>query len=179
MYPRAFHVFWFLCSASLFVNGQREEKVLHLDGVVLDSSTQTAVAFVVLELIDSQVVLSSGVSDLDGRFSFCLCSRPFGSNSAVLRAKFLGYTKKIVLLPVTADTTIRISISRNDMAVAYDKESIHAYLQEQHPFLCGTEWYERMKEDNPRFQHCDGTVKTFKEIQGSDVQWCAWQELRP
>ncbi len=172
-------LFFLALTSVLHVVGQAGGKVLQIEGVVVDRTSQQPIPFVVVDLLDSSGRSVTGSTDFDGRFLFCRCSPPFGSHKASLRVHFLGYETKVVGVPEVADVSLRVELTSTDTTLSYDKEALEVYRREHLPIFCGTEWLQRMEDRNPRMRHCDGTIKLFKQIPEGPERWCAWQELEP
>lgn len=146
-----------------------------IHGLTIDKSSQDTVPLILVEILNKGQRILATTSDFDGQFSFVLCSNKLPNDSLTLRTSGVAYYQETFNFNIISDTTFTLTITA-DPEKKMTKEKLFEYTR---TFIneCGTDEYNEAYENNNLYRHCDGRVKTFREIIDSNENLSEWEQI--
>lgn len=150
---------------------QNESRMLSIKLITSDTNNNL-VHLVLLEFPNTN---GFTFSSFDGDVNFKLCSNQIKDSVLRIRATAINHKQDDFTFTVYSDTTLYIKMI-NDTIAGYSKIKYQEYIVSKRSEIqeCGTYALMREREENKKYIHCDGRIRSFIQIEESGESWAGW-----
>jgi hypothetical protein len=150
---------------------QNESRMLSIKLITCDTNN-TIIPRVLIEFPSSK---GFTFSSFDGDANLKLCSNQIKDSILPIKVTAVNYIQQEYKFNVFSDTTITLKMT-SDSLLNYSKVRYSEYVKSIFEGIeeCGTYEYEIRREENNKYIHCDGRIRTFIQIEESGESWVGW-----
>jgi len=147
-----------------------------LQGTVIDTVNGVPLPFTVVEVMDGGRKLERRMTDLDGRFQLDFCASRCSGELLIVQMIPFGYPDKKVSVECRTNTDMVLSVDgpmQNVDILTRDSLSRFQghYFSPGERYPCG----HALVDEDPLFQHCDGTIKRYSELMRTATPMVGWK----